>query len=937
MQYGGNQQQRVLNMMMQARQQQQQAATARQQQSVYSSYPSLPRPNHPGSGGGGGGVMQPGAGPQQHQHQQHQQMKQLPYVSSLNENDVLLGRGTPCAENEGNVRFRRLVRRRKTEYIAAEKRVRKDAIAREILEVIGSRGGKFLRKVESKLELIQLGVPAGISYKDVWAIVDEDTQVQKVKQALRNKDDTGELPPPSEGEKLAAARGSWHCGPGVRTNQLPRGVIDERDIHRADCNIQFGAGSMMERVGGNNHNLTSDDEGKAGSKFKGMNSPAGLKKPSATASKLASDTVGAGFLPSSAAGRRLSGGIGDIPHAARMSSSMEMSSPRHNILAMDAQRFPGGLPPPPAMADMIHRDSWEKSKAAPSEGELRSLRELQRLRMMREQMGINPAALGPTGTGGLDAGAGLYGSNNYSRGLVDVEIRQMQAQQMQAQQLQAQRMAAARGHAAAFRGNSIPSITSGTVAGGAPLHSSAAAMAARQLQLESLMPSRRFSGGALGGLPQETMQTLEATSVARGPAGADSAGERAIGIAHAMKRAEAFSAAESLELSQLETLILSTLCSHGLPVWNSESQSKSFVDMPAFAAKRFDWTWCDVASLLRQKVARYKASPSSPEEAHIAALTLEAANEYLADPRELATKTIMLIERLRRHSSAGTTQRKQWSGLGMRVPLWLDRELSRWAMSLGIADPTGRPVPFAATDFVAEHPGYKSDPSILATAAFDPQLADDVVDQVALLTRLRSVFASSKDSHLHAKIVASVKKADATGDGWQDQPKGWESSEGNSVSREMLICDRLLREGFPGVSSSINDLASELISVTTDPHTYPSFASMGLTKSAIQQRANQITRELHIVDESQDMQDLLGGRMQRFARTILHSTGESRRSSETGMSGGQSPAAASRVLHLLAGAGSIDSTLASSLRKRSAGSIGSESSDRNVKPKGGLN
>ena len=277
-----------------------------------------------------------------------------------------------------------------------------------------------------------------------------------------------------------------------------------------------------------------------------------------------------------------------------------------------------------------------------------------------------------------------------------------------------------------------------------------------------------------------------------------------------MKRAEAFSPGESLELSQLETLILSTLCSHGLPVWSPEAQTKSFVDVPAFATKRFDWTWCDFASLLRQNASHKKSSPPTDEGGRgVAGVAFAAATEYLADPRELATKTIMLIESLRRHSSAGTTQRKQWSGLGMRVPLWLDRELSRWAMSLGIADPTGRPVPFSVSDFVAEYPGYKEEPSIVATAAFDPQLADDVVDQVALLTRLRSVFAKSNASELHAKVEAAVKNADSTGDGWQDEPKGWEYGDGNSISREVLLCDRLLRGGFPGVVSSVSDLASE--------------------------------------------------------------------------------------------------------------------------------
>lgn len=70
---------------------------------------------------------------------------------------------------------------------------------------------------------------------------------------------------------------------------------------------------------------------------------------------------------------------------------------------------------------------------------------------------------------------------------------------------------------------------------------------------------------------------------------------------------------------------------------------------------------------------------------------------------------------------------------------------------------------------------------------------------------------------------------------------------------------------------------------------------MGLTKSAIQQRLNQVTRELHIQDEAREMQGLLGSRMERIAQTVLRSTG-----------------------------GSVEKTL----KKRRASSIGSDSSKK---------
>lgn len=85
MQYGGNQQQRILNMMMQARQQQQQVARSTGASMYGPGYPGLQRNAAP-------------AGLQQQQQRlgMPQRPTVLPYVTSLTENDVLLGRGTPC-------------------------------------------------------------------------------------------------------------------------------------------------------------------------------------------------------------------------------------------------------------------------------------------------------------------------------------------------------------------------------------------------------------------------------------------------------------------------------------------------------------------------------------------------------------------------------------------------------------------------------------------------------------------------------------------------------------------------------------------------------------------------------------------------------------------------------------------------------------------------
>lgn len=107
------------------------------------------------------------------------------FVTELHHNDILMGRGAPIINYEGNVRFRELVRTRKAEYVHTTRHQVKDEIARGILQEIKHRGGHFLRRIDSETEMRQLGISEGTK---AWVIVDNDVAIEKVKQALRDKD-----------------------------------------------------------------------------------------------------------------------------------------------------------------------------------------------------------------------------------------------------------------------------------------------------------------------------------------------------------------------------------------------------------------------------------------------------------------------------------------------------------------------------------------------------------------------------------------------------------------------------------------------------------------------------------------------------------------------------------------------------------------------------
>jgi hypothetical protein len=136
---------------------------------------------------------------------EHRNMNQLPpqsmqhaaadfdeVIIHLYPNDVLFGRGSGPNDHEGNIRFRVLVGARKEEYMATNHRQTKAKIARDIVNQVLALNGRFLKKVETA-DAKRRGVPKGV---DAWTLADDETIMEKAKQALRqHRDKAGEKSP----------------------------------------------------------------------------------------------------------------------------------------------------------------------------------------------------------------------------------------------------------------------------------------------------------------------------------------------------------------------------------------------------------------------------------------------------------------------------------------------------------------------------------------------------------------------------------------------------------------------------------------------------------------------------------------------------------------------------------------------------------------------
>ena len=133
-------------------------------------------------------------------------------ITQLTVNDVILGRGSPATGHIGNIRFREVIRSLLPQYKATTKRAEKDRLARQVIDIVRSRQGRFVRRVESPAEADSLDLE---SLDGVWILVEDvNVIIPKVKQTFRDQhseassnevgggERQGEVVPPQAGQGI---------------------------------------------------------------------------------------------------------------------------------------------------------------------------------------------------------------------------------------------------------------------------------------------------------------------------------------------------------------------------------------------------------------------------------------------------------------------------------------------------------------------------------------------------------------------------------------------------------------------------------------------------------------------------------------------------------------------------------------------------------------
>lgn len=354
---------------------------------------------------------------------------------------------------------------------------------------------------------------------------------------------------------------------------------------------------------------------------------------------------------------------------------------------------------------------------------------------------------------------------------------------------------------------------------------------------DSLFPSARPAAVQLWPVaPAPSRKTAKASPKASHAAlrTARSTGETAIDSAR-KKLKETYGSPEKLsslenntsllELTEIETLLLSTLCSHGMPSFTNELQRALQVSGAESCKIQSNFTWGHLGRLLwanaraelsksskrlkDAKEAREEAISESSKPDLMILLDLESdfvkkqavvvqAEEYASEPECLAKKAVMLLSKVRQQWGSITVSAftaRAYNGLGTKTIVWHDKETARWARSFDLFDnDKGRPLALTAVDFVNDVK-EEDRAKIQISSIFDKKACRQVIGQIAMMTRLRSFASAWKKTEFDDKIGKAVKKIVETRDVWDNEPRWWRSDE-SSDQNDKLLVDELVKLGL---------------------------------------------------------------------------------------------------------------------------------------------
>jgi len=346
-----------------------------------------------------------------------------------------------------------------------------------------------------------------------------------------------------------------------------------------------------------------------------------------------------------------------------------------------------------------------------------------------------------------------------------------------------------------------------------------------------------------------------------------------------------------LQLTLGEVTMLCAMCSEGIPLSSVEKGKGDVLLANRKTWKDFSKSWLAIVNeqyavaeklvdQCNKALIKAQAKNTQAHDVETLAVNLAKAEKTLKDREEalnivkvfendlegLAKKGMMLVECVRRSgfgltsSVDGKATHKFENFLGPKIPVWFKNELDKAFREEGLRTPNGRPLAIITAD-VAKGNAEHND-SVIG-AFLDKKGARQITSQIALMTRLQSILRANNEEGFRKKIDRAMTGSARFKEAWDNKPKWWDDSSENHNHTFMLLT-RLGEHGFAKVMTTTEATAGFGDPNDENQTDVGTLKDVGLSKPIIQQRANQLVRELHQIEESEKV-------IRRFDRRSLDS------------------------------------------------------------------
>jgi hypothetical protein len=223
--------------------------------------------------------------------------------------------------------------------------------------------------------------------------------------------------------------------------------------------------------------------------------------------------------------------------------------------------------------------------------------------------------------------------------------------------------------------------------------------------------------------------------------------------------------------------------------------------------------------------------------------------------------SIMLMEKIRSYGASSarpngknSTSPKYDNYLGARVSNWFKKELARIAANYDILDDENKPQSWTTADISKSIEGNPEYNKMIVSALLDKLSARQVTSQISLISRIRSILIQHTEKDFRLKLQRAMKQCKRADDEWEKKPEWWDDS---SDEHAFLLLKKLNDYGF----TKIMTLEKARDGFGLPNKDYDDMADgLKLTKPSIQIKANQLIRELHIIEDHDSMLQMVSKR-----------------------------------------------------------------------------